>query len=102
MALALDADVPALLRRGALEVLGRQLALSRDLVTLAREGVRAPLSINREGRYIPSAFDFGEDPTRHARGLGVSWSYFERASSNERPGFSSGGLRRPYTEDGPR
>ena len=60
-AFVLDAVLPAPLRRGALEAPGGQLDSSRDMLTLLKQGVGAPLRVNRMGRDIPSAVDFAKD-----------------------------------------
>ena len=95
-----DADIPALLRKGALEKLGAQLDFPRDLLTLNNQGVRIPLRLNRIGPYILSAVNFEKDPSRKARGPAVSASYYEWVLTNRRPNLSTGGLQLPYKGDG--
>ena len=46
MAFALEADIPALLPRGAVGALGRELDVSRDISTLRERGVESPLELN--------------------------------------------------------
>ena len=46
-AMLLDADTPAVLRKGALEELGGQLDVPRDLLTLRKQGVRTFLRVSR-------------------------------------------------------
>ena len=41
----LEADIPALLRKGALEALGGQLDFERDIMTIRKHGVNAPPSV---------------------------------------------------------
>ena len=53
-ALSLEVDIPALSRRGALEPLGGQLDVSRDILTLRMRGLDIPLKVNRMGPYILS------------------------------------------------
>ena len=57
-AFAPDADIPALLRRGALEALGGQLEFLRGSLVLRRQGVKIPLMVNR--------VDFRKDPSKSA------------------------------------
>ena len=49
-AFALDADISALLRKGAAEALGGQLDFARDSLALRRHGALIPIRINRTGR----------------------------------------------------
>ena len=93
-AFALEADIPALLREGAVEALGRPPDFSRDVSTLIKR-------VNRMGHYILFVVDFGKDPSRCGRGPAVSASYFEWAFPNIRPDLPNVGLRLSYTEDGP-
>ena len=41
MAIALEAEIPALLRKGALEALGAQLDFENDVLSLLRRGAEA-------------------------------------------------------------
>ena len=49
-ACALGADIPAFLRRGASGALGGQLDVSRDILTLRKQGVDIPPRVNQMGR----------------------------------------------------
>ena len=69
-AFVLDAYIPALLRKGALEALGAQLDFEKDTLSLLRHGVRVLLRVNAVGHYIASVVEFG-------RGPAVAASYFE-------------------------
>ena len=53
-----DADIPLLLRQGALGALGEQLVFSRDTHTLGFRGLRIPPKANNMRRYILSVADF--------------------------------------------
>ena len=58
-AFASGADIPALLCAGALEGLGRQPDLFRDIQPLGFRGVDIPLRANNLGHYLPSVAIFG-------------------------------------------
>ena len=45
----LAADIPALLRKGALESLGRQLRPPRNILRLGRRGFAVPSGVNEAG-----------------------------------------------------
>ena len=93
-------DVPAFLRKGALEALGGRLDLSRDLWTLLKQGVTTLLRVNRMGRYFLSAVDFREDASRRVCGPVVPPPYFEWERTRQRPNSLNGGLYSLYEEDG--
>ena len=67
-AFVLAADIPALLRKGALESLGGQLDFEHDISTIRNHGVKAPLSANDIGHYVLSAVEFGKGHPRADRG----------------------------------
>ena len=92
-AFVLDADIPALLRKGALEALGAQLDFDKDMLSLLRHGVRVPLGVNAMGHYIVSVVEFGRGPE-------VAASYFVWSFVEERPDLSDGGLHLPLKESG--
>ena len=48
-AFVMDAEVPALLRKGALEALGAQLDFAKDTRLLERRGICVPLGLNAMG-----------------------------------------------------
>ena len=48
-AFVMDAEIPALLRKGALEALGAQLDFAKDTLLLERRGVCVPLGLNAMG-----------------------------------------------------
>ena len=54
----LDADIPALLCKGALEALAGQLDFARNTRTLGSRGIAIPLKVNAMGHYILSVVDF--------------------------------------------
>ena len=88
------ADIPALLRKGALEALGGQLDVAHNVLTLNKMGVDVTLKVN------------GREPLRSGRvksrrvGMGHSVSCLERDFSGERPISPNGGSRLSYEEDG--
>ena len=61
-ACAPDAEIPALLRMGALEALGDRLDLEQGALSFTRHGVRVPLRANATGHYILSVVEFGKRP----------------------------------------
>ena len=60
MAFALEADIPALLRLGALVALGGQFDSHRDAASLRKRGVDIPLELNGVGHYVLSAASLGK------------------------------------------
>ena len=94
-AFALDADFPALLRKGAMVALGGQLDFPRDVLILRGHGNAIPLRVNRMGHYILSVVDFREDASGKVRGPVVSAPYFAWAFVNKRPILPNGGLHLP-------
>ena len=98
-AFVLEADIPALLRKGAMEKLGGQLDFLHGSRALHPQGVKIPLGVNRMGHYILSVVDFRKDPPRSLPCLEASASCFTIAQ--EAPDLSDGGLHLPYTPDGP-
>ena len=78
-AFALEADIPALLRKGALEALGGQVDFSRGLSPLRKQGVRTPLQLNHMGRYVLSAVALGR-PQSNFFGRVFRVSLFEGTS----------------------
>ena len=81
-ALALEVDLPALLREGASEALGRQLDSSRNISTLRKQGVDIRPRANRMGRYFLSAVTCGRERSGGKRGPAFSASCFEGAFAN--------------------
>ena len=65
-AFALDADITAPLRDGAMEALGGQLDSPRDSSVLLKRGLPIPLRVDRAGRYILGVVDFGKDASTRA------------------------------------
>ena len=63
-----DANIPALLRKGALEALGGQLDIERDISPTRKYGVRVPLRVNGAVHYVLSVVEFGKGPPRIDRG----------------------------------
>ena len=56
----MDAEIPALLRKGALEALGAQLDFAKDALFLERRGICVPLGLNAMGHYVMSVVEFGK------------------------------------------
>ena len=92
-AFALEADIPALFRKGVLEALRGQLGSCRCILTLQTQGVGSPLQVNRMGHYVLSAVAFGEGRPRAKKGPASSASYFEWAFTKKRPDLFNGGPR---------
>ena len=95
-----DAEIPALLRKGALVALGGQLDFPRDGLALRKQGVQIPRRMNTTGHYILCVFDFGKDASGKVRGPVASASYFVLASTEKRRDLPNGGHQLPYAEDG--
>ena len=57
----LDAEIPTLLCKGALEALGDQLDFEEDALSLLRHGVCVPLGVNAMG-HIVSVVEVGRGP----------------------------------------
>ena len=99
-AFALDAEIPALLRKGATEALGGQSDPPRDMSNLRKRVVAILLRVNRIGYFILGAVNFREDASMQVRGPVVSASRLERAFTNKCPNFPDGRFHLPSTEDG--
>ena len=97
----LDADVPALSRKGALEALEWRLDSPRDMLPPRKQRADTSLEVNRMGHYVLGAVDFGKGPSRKVRGPVVSAPYFDWAATNKRPNLPNSGLQLPYAEAGP-
>ena len=93
MAFVLDAEIPALLRKGPLEALGVQLVIFKDALSLLRHGVCVPLGVNAKGHHIVSVIEFGSGPNFAASFC--EWSFLEK-----RPDLSDGGLHLPLVGSG--
>ena len=65
-AFALEADIPALLRKGFMEALGGRFDFLRGSLNLHRRGVQIPLRVNRVGHCILGVVDFCMDPSGRA------------------------------------
>ena len=76
-AFAPDADIPAVLRKGALELLGGRLDFERDIVTNRRREANVPLSVTEMKRYVLSVVEFGRGPPRPDRAPDLAASHFE-------------------------
>ena len=75
----LEADIPAFLRKGALEAPGGQLDSGRDALTIRNHGVSRPLKVNEMGLYVLSVVAFGKGPLCVDRGPKLAAPYFEWA-----------------------
>ena len=65
---ALGADIPGLLRGGAIEALGGQLDFARDISTVRNHGVDIPLKSNELGHFALSVVAFRGGPPCADRG----------------------------------
>ena len=88
-AFVLDGDIPALLRKGAMEALGGRLDLFHASLLIRQQGVQIPLRVNMAGRYILSVVDI----RRAHRGV-------RRNVRRHRPRLPNGGLYSLYTPEG--
>ena len=75
-AFVLEADIPALLRTGALGALGGQFDCERDISTIRNHGVDTPLRAHEMGHYVPSVVAFRQGPSRADRGPNLAASLF--------------------------
>ena len=57
-----DADIPALSHKGALETLGGRRDFERDISTIRKHGVRAPLRVNEMGYSVLCVVKFSNGP----------------------------------------
>ena len=89
-AFALEADIPALLRKGAMESPAGQLDFLHGPLNLHRRLAQKPLGGNRVGHYILSVVDFREDPSRSLPRPEVSASFLTIVQ--KAPDLSDGGL----------
>ena len=87
----LDAEIPALLRKGALGAPGGHLDLERDISTIPKRSVRVPLRVNEMGHYVLSVVEFGKGPPRSDRGPNLAASYSEWSFVEKQPDLSDGG-----------
>ena len=78
-ALVLEADIPALLRTGALGALGGQFNCERDISTIRNHGADTPLKAHEMGHYVLSVVAFREGPSCADRGPNLAASFFEWA-----------------------
>ena len=99
-AFVMDAGIPALLRRGALEALGAQMDFAKDTLLLERRGICVPLGLHSMGHYIMGGAEFGRGGTKRTRGPQFSASYFEWSLMDQRPDLSDGGLHLPLKGSG--
>ena len=82
---ALDAEIPALLRKGALEALRGRSDFSRGTPTLGSRGVGIPPKVNDMGHYILSVVNFEWRRGGVERSPNFSASRVERACIRKRP-----------------
>ena len=99
-ALAAEADIPALLRKGPSEALGSQSGLSCDVLTLRRQRAGILLKVNRMGHSVLSVGAMGDGPPRLGRGPKLAASFIEWAFVGRRPDPPNGGLQLLLTETG--
>ena len=81
----LDADIPALMRKGALEALGGRLSFERGILSIRTHGLNVPPGANAMGHYVQCVLEFGKGPPRLKRGPALAASYFEWSFSEKRP-----------------
>ena len=78
-AFVLEADSPAVLRKGALGALGGQLDFACDALPHRNQGAEIPLKVNRLGHPVLPVVAFGCGPRRVGGGPKLAASYFEWA-----------------------
>ena len=89
-AFVLDADIPAVLHRGASESLGGQLDFSRVTLTSGFRGAQIPPKVNDMGHCTLSFMDFGGRRGVRDGGPNFSASMAEWARARERPNPDNG------------
>ena len=99
VAFVTGAEIPALLRKGAMEAPGWRLDFLRGPLTLRRQGVQIPLRMNRVGRDILSAVDSRGDPSGRAPKRPEAAASFFRLVQKF-PDLSDGGLHLSYMPGG--
>ena len=97
---ALDADIPALLRKCASEALGGQLDFEQDVSSLRKHGANAPPRVNEMGHAVLRVVEFGRGPPRPDQGPNLAASHFESSSLGKRPDLLDGGFHLPPAEGG--
>ena len=97
-ALALDADLPALLRKRASGSLGRRLELGRDILTLSYQWVDSPFGLSGTGHRVLSAAHFGEAQEKSLMGPTHLASFLDRDFSGNPLNSPNRVLRFPYEE----
>ena len=96
----MDADIPALLRKGALEAPSGQLDFARNTLTLGTRGIETPLKVNATGHYILSVVNFGAVSSKGGAGPPFSASFLGWEPPRKRPNLENGGIRLPFTDEG--
>ena len=97
-AFVLDAEIPALLCKGALEALSAQLDFAKGTLWLERHGICVPLGLSDMGHYAMSVAEFRKGRPKRTRDPLLSASFFERSLMDKRPDLSGGGLPFPLNE----
>ena len=98
-AFVLEADIPALLRKGAMEAIGGQLDFLHGSFNLRRRGAQIPPRVNRAGRCILSEVDFRRGPSRRASNCPEA-SASSLPLARKFPDLPDGGLHLPCAPDG--
>ena len=98
-ALVLDAEIPALLRNGAIALAG-QLDFVRNSLTLGSRGIEIPLQVNAMGHYVLSVVNFNTAEVYEGAGHPIYVSFSEWAPPRERPNFDNGGVCLPCADKG--
>ena len=99
-AFAPGADIPASLRKGALEAPCGQSGLSRNISASRKQGGNISLKLTSLRRYVLSVAPLGEEQSKYVTGPTLSAAYSVWAASKRRPNLLNGGLRLPYEKNG--
>ena len=94
-ACALGADIPAFLRKGALEALGGRLDFLRDTLMLGFRGAGIPLKVNTMGCSSLGVVNFECCRGGVKRSPNFSAAVVEKARVRKRPNLENGGNRLP-------
>ena len=96
---ALDADVPASLRKGALGALSGQPNFPREMLTLRKHGVDIPQKVNQAGHFVLRLVACRDRSSRFGGVPRFAPPYFEGACVNRHQNLSNGGSHLPVAED---
>ena len=89
--MALEADVPAFMRKGVLKAVGSHSDFASDVLTLREHGTEIPQKVNQMGHYVRRVVAFGDWRSKLARKPGSAAAYLKWAPVGNRPDLPEGG-----------